>query len=263
MENVADLPLSVDNRHLCSPIRDQGHLGSCTSFATVGLMEFFENKNYTKFVDASEMYLYKKLITTDNFKCGGGTYISSAMKILKNNGIPPDVCYPYQDYCPLLPTDPSCDLDALNYVSNAYVNLKQGMNTAQALINNIKSNLAVQNAVIFGMTTYTNDGDKGEWYYPCQGDKSGGGHAMLIVGYDDNKIMTNPRCPSSTTNGAFMIRNSWGDSWGNNGYGWVPYQNYLDGMSFDHYTVTGITIPSGGCPIPACDFGIEDKYWFT
>ena len=48
------LPISVDNRNLCSPITDQGGLGSCVSFANVGILEYFENLGYSTFQDACD-----------------------------------------------------------------------------------------------------------------------------------------------------------------------------------------------------------------
>ena len=53
------LPASVDLRKYCSPIEDQGQLGSCTAHAGVGMVEYFERRAFGKHVDASRLFLYK------------------------------------------------------------------------------------------------------------------------------------------------------------------------------------------------------------
>jgi len=62
-------------------------------------------------------------------------------------------------------------------------------------------------------------------------DKVVDGHAVLAVGYDDNKSLgrANPEEPSTT--GAILIRNSWGANWGKQGYGWLPYEYVLEGLT--------------------------------
>jgi C1A family cysteine protease len=60
--------------------------------------------------------------------------------------------------------------------------------------------------------------NSGEVAYPCPDQRALWGHAVLAVGYDNNKKITNARCGKETT-GALLIRNSWGTSWGEAGYG--------------------------------------------
>ncbi len=48
------------------------------------------------------------------------------------------------------------------------------------------------------------------------------GHAILIVGFDDSKEIVHPRS-GKTTRGAFLFQNSWGEDWGEDGFGWLPY----------------------------------------
>jgi C1A family cysteine protease len=54
------LPSKQDLRKCCSPIEDQGQLGSCTANAGVGLVEYFERRAYGKHIDASRLVLYKE-----------------------------------------------------------------------------------------------------------------------------------------------------------------------------------------------------------
>jgi C1A family cysteine protease len=64
---------------------------------------------------------------------------------------------------------------------------------------------------------------------PAHGDKPIGGHAVMAVGYDDSKLW-------------FVVRNSWGDSWGMKGYFTLPYAYVLDeNLALDLWTLRVIT----------------------
>ena len=63
-----------------------------------------------------------------------------------------------------------------------------------------------------------------------------GGHAMLVIGYDDNLAITNTN-NGSTTTGALLVRNSWGASWGNHGYGALPYDYVTHQLAVDFWSL--------------------------
>ena len=52
------VPTAVDLRATCSPIEDQGALGSCTSQALAGALEFLEMKDGAAFQDLSRLFIY-------------------------------------------------------------------------------------------------------------------------------------------------------------------------------------------------------------
>ncbi|NTV92425.1 MAG: cysteine protease, partial [Chlorobiaceae bacterium] len=62
------------------------------------------------------------------------------------------------------------------------------------------------------------------------------GHAIMVVGYDDEKKVVNTNCAKATT-GALLIRNSWGTGWGEEGYGWLPYDYVLKGLALDFWSI--------------------------
>jgi len=93
---------------------------------------------------------------------------------------------------------------------------------------------------VFGFTVYSSisqAGTTGKIPYPSTGDKVIGGHAMLMVGYDDNVTITNTTT-SSSTKGAFIVRNSWGTGWGDAGYGMLPYDYVTNRLAVDFWSLT-------------------------
>ena len=74
----------------------------------------------------------------------------------------------------------------------------------------------------------------GEIPYPSANESVKGGHAVLITGYDDNNVIINPY-NNKRSRGSLMIRNSWSESWGDGGYGAIPYSYVKEQLSSDFW----------------------------
>lgn len=88
----------------------------------------------------------------------------------------------------------------------------------------------------FGFDSFSQSNIKGGIPYPCPGEKAKWGHAIVTVGYDDNQKIKNLKCVKETK-GALLIRNYWGPSWGDKGYGWLPYDYVLNKLALDFWSL--------------------------
>jgi len=193
---------------IMTPVKNQGGCGSCVAFACVGAFEAIIKWRTEATVDLSEAHL---------FFCGGGTcdsgwYVSSALNYLKNYGTPDENCFPYDGafYGNDLPCDNTCD----DWQERAYKIDNWGTVTGAT---NIKNALINHGPLIVTFTVYTDFDDywsnPDDWpndvYYHYYGTERGG-HAVVLVGYNDN--------------GQYWIcKNSWGTSGGLNGYFKIKY----------------------------------------
>ncbi|PHR06092.1 MAG: cysteine protease [Sulfitobacter sp.] len=223
-------PDRADNRSLCSPIEDQGDLGSCTAQAVVGLMEYMMRRGKDEHIDGSRLFVYKvtrRLMgTTDD----SGAYLRTTMKAVSLFGVPPEQHCPYviEDFN----DEPSAFLYsyASNFQTLNYARLDPVNASQIKVLNTIKQVLAARYCVVFGFSVYSSLSGAADIPFPTGSDTLEGGHAVMAVGYDDNHMVGNKKVPS------LIIRNSWGPEWGEAGYGYLPYEYILKGIAQDFWT---------------------------
>jgi C1A family cysteine protease len=225
------LPTSVDLSKWCSPVEDQGNLSSCTANAGVGLMEYYQRRAFGQHLDGSRLFLYKATRQLLGWKGDQGAYLRSAMKAMVLFGVAPESAWPYKPSEFDVEPPAFCFAYAQSYRAAHYYRLDPSGTTADALLKNVRTSLAAGLPSMFGFTVYGSipaigDGT-GDIPFPNPGDKSEGGHAVVAIGYDDNKKIGAHR-------GALKIRNSWGVDWGEKGYGWLPYA-YIEHEQADDF----------------------------
>lgn len=228
------LPKKVDLRKWCSPIENQGSIGSCTAHAGVGLIEYYERRTSGKHLDASRLFLYKVTRQLLGFKGDDGAYLRSTMKAMVLFGVPPEKYWPYKTDKFNEDPDNFCFAFAQNYKAIQYYRLDPAGRTPADVLTEVKKNLAAELPAMFGFSVYSSIPPIGEGTghipFPGRGDSLDGGHAVVAIGYDDDKKIGNET-------GALLIRNSWGSQWGEAGYGWLPYKYVLSGLADDFWAL--------------------------
>lgn len=194
---------------------NQGEFGSCVAWATgyaLGSFYFSAKNNWGKPVSSSKImspsYVYHHIRECN---CGPncGTYIGDALELMKTKGIVSWEMMPYDENNCTPPGNSMLNAASVNKIKG-YNRLNNKMN-----LNEYKTYLSNDVPIITGTSLGANFdyyGSRGNTStFTCSQLKPNSGHAMLMVGYDDNRK-------------AFKIMNSWGSDWGEKGYVWVDYE---------------------------------------
>jgi len=230
-KKVKNIYASADLRRFCSPVEDQGEIGSCTAHAVIGLLEMIHRLKEQPHVDLSRLFLYKVTRNLLGWKGDQGAYIRTAIKAAIMIGAPQERYWPYNTK--KFDEEPSQFTYALasNFRGLTYLNVGLSRDP-NAVLASVKTTLSKSHPIAFGFSVFDTINDEtGEIGAPTSRSKAEGGHAVLAVGYDDTKVIGSNR-------GAILIRNSWGKSWGEDGYGWLPYFYVQHGLADDFWTIT-------------------------
>jgi C1A family cysteine protease len=235
------LPTAVDLREWCSPVEDQGRLGSCTANAGAGVIEYYERKAFGRHIDASRLFLYKVTRNLMKLKgdCGGALRTTIGAMVLF--GVPPEEYWPYSDSPEKFDSEPPafCYSFAQNYKTIKYYRHDPPSIAAGVVLLRLKTSLAAGHPAMFGFSVYSSieqAPQSGRIPFPSARERLEGGHAEVAVGYDDECEIKN-KFGAATTIGALLIRNSWGKDWGEAGYGWLPYEYINKGLAEDFWSV--------------------------
>jgi C1A family cysteine protease len=225
--DTSTLPASVDLSPLCSPVYDQGGLGSCTGFGIVkGLREFLLNKFNVPFVPLSALFLYyKEREAEGTIPEDAGAYIGDGMNVLVNVGVCPDADDPYVESAFANPPSTQALQDASQYKIIESHRVDD--------FDHMKQALAEGFPVVIGIEVYSSFESfdaamSGMIPIPQQGEQQLGGHCMLVVGYETK----------SDGIEYAKVRNSWGTGWGQAGYCFIPRGFFDQGYVMDLWTGT-------------------------
>jgi C1A family cysteine protease len=236
-------PSFVDLRKWCSPVEDQLQLGSCTAQAGMGIIEYLERRAYGKHIDGSRLFLYKTTRNLMQVTGDTGAWLRTTMGALALCGVPNEKYWPYTDDANEFDKEPPAFIYSMadNYEAIKYFcHDPLGANIEpKTVLSTVKMFLAAGIPSMFGFWGFPSFGQtdvQGGIPFPCEGESAQWGHAIVAVGYDDGKKISNTQC-NKETKGALLIRNSWGTGWGEDGYGWLPYDYVLNQLAIDFWSL--------------------------
>lgn len=219
----------VDLRPFCTPVESQGSLGSCTGQAIAGAIELLNNRN-RKPTDVSRLFIYyyeRVMLGTVNYD--SGAYIRDGIKVTNKQGAPLERLWPYNIREFKNKPSASAINDGLRRKVSRYERVANHEGCLDAINNGFP--------VVIGFLVYQSFMSyqvsiTGLMPYPnIRRERLLGGHAVLLVGYDKAKQH-------------YIVRNSWGTSWGDKGYFYMPFSVIQDSrMSSDFWIVQSVQNP--------------------
>ena len=220
---AGELPPKVDLRPQCPPVYNQGQLGSCTANATGGAIEFDQIKQGLPAFETSRLFTYfNSRALEGNQSSDSGAQIRDAIKAVAAWGVCPETEWPYDVNQFATQPPQACYTDAAKHLALVYESVNQDTNDLRAC-------LAAGFPFVFGFTVYASFesayvAQTGIVPLPHWFKRAKGGHAVMAVGYDDETEQ-------------FVVRNSWGEGWGDKGYFYFPYQYAVSTLASDFWTI--------------------------
>lgn len=202
---------------------EQGALGSCTGNSSASLFRFVDEKQGGLNVHPSRLQIYYDARKMRGWEMSdAGAYLRDALKVTASIGAAPEEDWPYDISKFAVSPTPDVYAQAAKHQTLAYMRVDQNLSAMRGCIAN-------GFPFVIGSTLYENFLDAGSGgIVQMPVGKEIGGHAYLVVGYNDETKR-------------FKCMNSWGTNWGENGFFYMPYDYLIDDdLSDDLWTIRNV-----------------------
>tara|TARA_R110002073_G_scaffold73085_17_gene178879 strand:- start:32593 stop:33369 length:777 start_codon:yes stop_codon:yes gene_type:complete len=215
--DLVDLRCDCDTEYF-TVVDDQGELNASSAFAALSAVEYFERRVTGRTYDGSRLFLYQatrhRIAKAGRDLADSGADLRSTLKVLTHIGVPPEEYWPYN--IESFRSEPSLFVLSLATPPKTlrYFRITGDGCDGDATWRALKSFLAAGFPVLFGFSVPSSLNDGPDIFFRKDHDAPRGGQSVVAVGYHLNRFGLNQD--------AILIRSSWGQQWGDNGYGWLP-----------------------------------------
>ncbi|MFO7446791.1 MAG: C1 family peptidase [Ignavibacteriaceae bacterium] len=223
---MGTLPAQKDLSGWFPPAGNQGMQSSCVGWAVAYGLKSYQEAVERKRRPTNNLSTFSPSYIYNQIKLGGcdqGSHIEQALNLLRQEGVAKFSDFPYSEY--------SCSTSPGNEIKSK----ARPFTIADWRRVDFRNQIEVKSQIVKGFPIvigmYVDDGFQnltGDNIYYSRSGMERGGHAMVVVGYDDSKQ-------------AYKVFNSWGTDWGNNGFGWISYSIFENRVR-EAYTAQDVVI---------------------
>jgi C1A family cysteine protease len=193
------------------------------------MLQYFERRATGAMVEPSRLFIHLASLRL-GYPGEGCPSLRTTWKAIKRFGAVPELHFPYEQASATIEQCEFAYAFAREFSTLSYVRLDDRQPAGEDTLDAVRNWLAAGFAIGFGFPVYSSITTSADIAFPTRLDGLRGGQVVMAVGYDDKRRIRSDK-------GAILIRNSWGTSWGDSGYGWLPYSYILRSLAGDFWTI--------------------------